>query len=196
MEIVLRETERLNTLMTDFLLFAAPTQEKKESVNICDVIRETLSVFENSPEASGLRIVSSLEGEMFVEGSARQISQVFWNLLLNAALSMPEGGVVRVSAGLKPASGPSRTVKTEGRSGEMKGFAEVNVIDTGVGIEPDAMGRIFDPFFSTRENGTGLGLALAHRIVESHGGRIEVRSAVGEGAAFKVVLPIAAREAA
>ncbi len=84
----------------------------------------------------------------------------------------------------------------DGGSRESKTFVEVSVIDTGAGIAPDVLEKIFDPFYSTRETGTGLGLPLAHRIVESHGGHIEVKSTVGKGSVFSVVLPTASGEEA
>ncbi len=104
-----------------------------------------------------------------------QMEQLFLNLVLNAIQAMPDGGTVTL-----------RTRMTNGS-------AVAEVVDTGVGI-PDAIrDRIFDPFFSTREvgQGTGLGLAVSYSIVSAHGGRIEVESQVGQGAAFRVVLPLA-----
>jgi two-component system sensor histidine kinase PilS (NtrC family) len=190
MEIVLRETERLNSLITDFLLFARPAREKMESFNIGEVIRETMKVFGNSPEAKGLEIESSLEGDMSIEGNKRQMSQVFWNLFLNAATAMPEGGLLRVTTGLNTRVSERGMSAAEQASDKLKTLAEISIIDTGNGIAPEALGRIFDPFYSTRETGTGLGLALAHRIVESHGGTIEVESALGKGSVFKVLLPL------
>jgi two-component system sensor histidine kinase PilS (NtrC family) len=192
MEIVLRETERLNSLITDFLLFARPAKEKMESVNIVEVIGETLKVFGNSPEAKGLKVESSLEGAMFIEANRRQMSQVFWNLFLNSATSMPEGGLLRVTTGLNTEAGESGILATYDGSHKSKTFAEISIIDTGDGIAPEVLGKIFDPFYSTRETGTGLGLALAHRIVQSHGGYIEVKSALGKGSEFKVLLPLSA----
>ncbi len=194
MGIVLRETERLNSLITDFLLFARPVQEKTEKVNISEVIKETLSMFSNYPEARGLEVKSSLKGDIFIEGDGRQMSQVFWNLFLNAANAMPEGGVLRVTACLNNRAGQPENPSIQAGPGEFKTFVEVYVADTGVGMAPEVARKIFDPFYSTGEKGTGLGLAIAHRIVESHGGHIEVKSSPGKGSEFKITLPHSAAE--
>jgi signal transduction histidine kinase len=162
-----------------------------ERFNISELISETLSVFGNSPDAKGLKVESSLEGDMFIEGNSRQMAQVFWNLFLNASVSMPNGGLLKVTTSKV---GEREVLATDGGPHGLKTFVEASVIDTGEGIAPEVQGRIFDPFYSTRETGTGLGLALAHRIVESHGGYIEVKSAVGEGSVFKVFLPLSAAQ--
>ncbi len=111
---------------------------------------------------------------LFVEADRRQLQQVFWNLFLNGAQSMAGGGRLEITS----RAGAGST-------------AEVTGSDNGEGVVPDDLERIFDPFFSTRESGTGLGLALVHRVVESHGGSITVRSRRGEGSTFTLTLPLA-----
>ncbi|HLE08808.1 MAG TPA: histidine kinase dimerization/phospho-acceptor domain-containing protein, partial [Thermodesulfobacteriota bacterium] len=106
MEIVLRECERLNSLITDFLLFARPaTKEKPERIDIAELIRETIKVFTNSPQAKGIDIEDRLTGSLFVEGDRRQMSQVFWNLFLNAADAMKNGGKLTVGSAPKGPAG-------------------------------------------------------------------------------------------
>lgn len=191
MEIVLRETERLNLLITDFLLFAKPAQENRFRVELGRIIAETLEVFANSPEAASIKIESSVEGGLAVEGDSRQLGQVFWNLFVNAAHAMPSGGTLKVSSNVDPlGSVPGRR---DGRGGY--GVVSIKVEDTGEGIRPEHINRIFDPFFSTKERGTGLGLAIVHRIVESHGGTIEVKSRSGGGTVFRITLPSAPEKA-
>ncbi|MGB0647620.1 MAG: sensor histidine kinase, partial [Bradymonadia bacterium] len=107
-----------------------------------------------------------------VEGDAKQLRQVFWNLLNNASQAMPDGGEVDIEA---------RRVGTE---------VIVLVCDHGVGIEQEHLEHIFDPFYSTKDAGTGLGLALVQRIVEDHSGRVLVDSVAGEGTRVSVILPI------
>lgn len=189
MEIVLKETERLNGLISDFLLFAKPASGKKERFSVVDVVDETFKIFRHSPEAMGLETVNNVEGDFFVEGDRRQIAQIFWNLFLNAAASMPDGGKFTVSKEVLEAL-PQAT-RVEGELDPDRRFIVIDIADTGVGIDPEDMDRLFDPFFSTKERGTGLGLALVHRIVESHGGTTEVRSTLGEGTVFRVILPLA-----
>lgn len=195
MEIVVRETERLNALITDFLLFAKPADGKTESFDVAEVIGETVKVFSNSPEAAGIDIRTLPEPEdkddiqsAFVDGNRRQLSQVFWNLLLNASISMKDlnSGKIEGSSKLTVSK---KTIRGGGEVA-LEGSIEIAITDSGKGIAPENIERIFDPFFSTRELGTGLGLSLAHRIIESHGGRIEVTSELGTGTTFKVILPL------
>lgn len=185
MDIILRETDRLNQLITDYLLFAKPARELKDAIELGSLIGETMEVFRNSPEASNIMIDCRLEEGLGVLGDARQLGQVFWNLFLNAAQAMQGEGTLIVTARRAP----------EGCRGGAPGeYVEVVVADTGRGIAAEDLKRIFDPFFSTRDDGTGLGLAIVHRIIESHNGRLEVRSAVGSGTAFRILLPFETRE--
>lgn len=182
MEIVINETERLNALITDFLLFAKPVQEKRERFDLGELLSETAEMFRNSPEAKGLGISANVDEGIYIDGDRRQISQVFWNLLLNSAQAAGGNGTIEVSLSL---------MRSNGALPGIKPTAEIQVKDNGIGIAPEDIGRIFDPFFTTKERGTGLGLAIAHRIVESHSGTIEVQSAAGRGSVFTVFLPAA-----
>ncbi len=192
MDIVLRETNRLNTLITDFLLFARPAREKRDAIELNGIINETLHIFGNSPEAADIKVVCDLPGSVFLKGDPRQLGQVFWNLFLNAAHAMSGGGTLTVTSRLSTA--PRRGGKS-GEDDRIQAAASVTVADTGSGIRSEDLHRIFDPFFSTKDSGTGLGLAIVHRIVESHGGRIDVRSRPGAGTVFTIVLPVVAEGA-
>jgi two-component system sensor histidine kinase PilS (NtrC family) len=174
MDIILRETERLNELITDFLLFARPAPSKREIVDLRTLLEDILGVFRNSPEANGIDISTGSVSTMLIEGDIRQLKQVFWNIFLNGAQSMPEGGRLEINSQL----GSGHT-------------AEITVSDNGKGINQEDMEKIFDPFFSMRESGTGLGLALVHRVIESHGGKVIVNSKRGKGTTFKIILPLA-----
>lgn len=178
MEIVLRETDRLNLLITDYLLFARPAQGKRELVNLTGIISETVKMFGNSPEAARVEVENSVEDEIYVDGDPRQLGQVFWNLIINSAHAMKNGGKIKISSRFD--YGPHVSAPS----------VELKLADTGEGIKPEHLNRIFDPFFSTKDSGTGLGLAIVHRIIESHGGSIEVKSALGRGAVFKLRLPL------
>jgi two-component system sensor histidine kinase PilS (NtrC family) len=185
MDIILRETERLNQLITDYLLFAKPARELKDSIDLGSLISETMEVFRNSPDASSIRIDWRVDGTFRVLGDSRQLGQVFWNLFLNAAHAMSGGGVLTVSAAYVTAETARAAAPGE--------YVEVLVSDTGRGIPPEDLKRIFDPFFSTKDEGTGLGLAIVHRIIESHNGRLDVRSAPGSGTSFRILLPVEGR---
>ena len=176
--IVLREAERLDALVRDFLGFARPPSPEMASVDLVGLAEEALAVFRQGAEARALRVELLHEGPVRVLGDARQLKQVLWNLLANAADATAAGGRLGV------------------RLGAEGGQAALEVKDSGSGIAPDDLGRIFDPFFTTKERGTGLGLATVHRIVEAHGGRVAVQSELGRGSTFRVLLPLDARPAA
>ncbi len=177
MEIVLKESERLDALITDFLLFAFPQAGETEPIALRALVEETLELFKKGPHfRTGLTVEVGVSPEIEIHGNRRQIQQILWNLLLNAAQAMPEGGTIRVEAR-----------QTRDRAGARS--VSWKVRDTGKGIAAENLARIFDPFYTSRPEGTGLGLAIVHRIVENHGGRIRVQSEPGRGTAFEIRLP-------
>jgi two-component system sensor histidine kinase PilS (NtrC family) len=204
MHIVLRETDRLNHLITDFLQFARPAEVKRQPVPIAELLLDTAEAFairaEKTPRVD-LAVVAA--PGLVAEGDPARIRQVIWNLLLNARDAMPEGGRLRVSARAAEGQGEGRpegpdTGKAQGpddpgrkaeESAGARAWIEIRFEDSGVGIPHDVLPRIFEPFFTTKERGTGLGLATVHRIVETHGGSIQVTSEPGRGSAFTVKLP-------
>jgi two-component system sensor histidine kinase PilS (NtrC family) len=182
MDIILREVNRLNSLVEDFLLFARPSSSSKEVIQLKEVLEEILKVFAHSPDYSqGIKVIANLEDPVSIQGDPKQIRQVFWNLLINSAQSMPHGGELRVE--LRRYSDPFPLAASSGRG-------EVVIRDTGNGISEEDLPKIFDPFFSTKKDGTGLGLSIVHRIVEGHGGKISVRSQIGRGTTFTIHFPI------
>jgi len=190
MDIILRESERLNNLITDFLLFAQPPRINKEKMDIGQVIDETLQLFNNSPGHNrAIKIVKELKKEIFVSGDQHQLKQLFWNLFINAAQIMANGGKLRVNLETVNADGTSGRFQ-EAKEREMPPLAKISVSDTGNGISPDEKEKIFEPFFTTKEGGTGLGLAIVHRIVENHKGSISVNSQWGKGTTFEIFLPM------
>jgi two-component system sensor histidine kinase PilS (NtrC family) len=183
MGIVLREVQRLNSLIADFLLFARPISPGRERIHLNRLFEEIFQMLTNSPEFSALiRLETQFEDDLYIQGDSNQVRQVFWNLLVNAAQAMPEGGLLRVRA----RKAFPRAPVPGGRN-----YGEVSVIDSGMGIGEEAIGKVFDPFFTTKEKGTGLGLSIVHSIVESYGGKITVQSQRGRGSVFTVVLPLA-----
>jgi two-component system sensor histidine kinase PilS (NtrC family) len=173
MDIVVRETDRLNELITDFLLFARPGQARREPVDLAAVIEETAALAGQGKDGRiGLEV--KLERPLPLIGDPRELRQVFWNLLVNAEQAMPHGGTVEVRGRLADAT-----------------TVEVTVRDAGEGIAAKDLPKIFDPFFTTKVNGTGLGLAIVHRIVQSHGGSIAVASRPAAGTTFTLRFPVA-----
>jgi two-component system sensor histidine kinase PilS (NtrC family) len=188
MGIVLREIDRLNGLITEFLQFARPAPTKPTQVDLGSVVEDLVRMFElTRPE--GVEIEVDLETKLTALADPTQVRQILWNLILNAVQAMPEGGHIRIS--VAEVAGEPQEGASEDRNDPKGGadFVEVTVADTGVGIAPEVLERIFDPFFTTKPEGSGLGLATVHRIVEANGGNLRVQSLVGEGTALRVRFP-------
>ena len=185
MDIVLRETERLNRLLTEFLEYARPGPPCLGALSVEEVLAEVLAIFD-SGRPPGVEVVVEVEPGLYLHADPGGIRQLLWNLLLNAAQAMPEGGAIAVSA--RAVSSPQELPAGGRNAGEDGGWVEFGVRDAGVGIPASALEQIFDPFFTTKPGGTGLGLATVHRIVEEHGGSIRVQSAEGKGTNFYVRL--------
>jgi two-component system sensor histidine kinase PilS (NtrC family) len=189
MEITLRESERLNALITDFMLFAQPPQTHKILYPIGRILEETLDLFIHSPSfRDGIRVLRpNPQEETRIWIDPDQIKQVFWNLFINAAQSMSNGGEIQVHVRKGDAWGiTGLSLSSQGMD---KKWVKISITDSGSGIAPDEKEKIFEPFFTTKENGTGLGLSIVHKIVENHKGLIKVDSALGRGSTFSVLLP-------
>jgi len=181
MDIITRETNRLNALITEFLLFAKPAV-KMAKINLSDILNDTIGMFRNSPESKNIEIQVKLDDSLVINGDGGQLKQVFWNLFLNASHAMLDGGQLKIG-------GHCSHIKQPFDSNGAK-VVVIDISDTGAGIPQDKIDKIFDPFFTTRDSGTGLGLAVVHRIIENHKGTIEIRSRQGEGTSFKIRLPM------
>ncbi len=177
LDIVLREGGRLEQLVTEFLAFARPAPPRREPFDLGVLAGEALEAFEHDPAAAGVEVRRELRPAP-ASGDPDQLRQVLWNLLLNAAQALqaaPPGdrrGWVKVSCGRSAGGG-----------------VELVVEDSGPGVAPADQPHVFTPFFTTKPNGTGLGLATVHRIVDSHGGSLTLESEPGHGARFSVRLP-------
>ncbi len=169
--IIIEEVNGLNKLTTEFLDFARPMQLELKPTSLNKVIEKTLHLMGVHITDNNVVIDKDLGDEApEVQADAEQLEQVLKNIIINALQAMPEGGLVKFETGPVP------------------GGAFMSVSDTGVGIPPDKIDRIFQPFVTTKTKGTGLGLSVVHKIIENHGGRIEVTSKVGEGTTFKIIL--------
>ena len=193
MEIVLRETERLNQLITDFLQFSRPAPPLREKVMLGDLADEVVQVLRGTLPPDIRAEGPEMAGEPAL-GDERQLRQVVWNLCLNAVQAMPKGGCLRLSvsdSGGEPAQGARSNVRNEmtGDAHGEAGWVELAIADTGEGIPEDLQAEVFEPFFTTKEEGTGLGLATVHSIVERHGGELLLESRLGLGTTFRVRLP-------
>ncbi len=174
MRIALSEMDRLNAIITDFLLYAKPRELNKQSFDVHQALRDITMLLQGS-ETNGkqIEISAKLNGELFITGDAGQIQQVFWNLCRNAIDAVSDGGIIEIYT--------AKNNKT----------VEIFFRDNGKGINKSDTENVFYPFYTTKEHGTGLGLSIALKIIEEHGGKIEVESGgAGKGSTFKVILPI------
>jgi signal transduction histidine kinase len=165
------ETDRANSLITRFLQFARPLELRPEKADLAQVLDRTVAMVER--EAPGIAIYKNYDPDIApFPFDAELMERVFYNLALNAAQASPAGGAITVKT---RAAGP---------------VAEISVIDRGSGIDPTQIGSIFNPFFTTKPHGVGLGLAIVSKIVDEHGGKIAVDSQPGKGSVFRVLLPM------
>ncbi|HKK01754.1 MAG TPA: ATP-binding protein [Desulfuromonadales bacterium] len=174
--ILVKEVDRLNRVVQDFLDFARPAsddQASNERVDVNESLRDILFLVQQPAAKSGVTVRFEAGSLPPFAGQREQLKQAFLNLILNAIQAMPSGGALTV------------TTQMEGRN------FRIDFADTGQGIAPADLSRIFNPFFTTRHDGTGLGLAITHRIIQGHGGRIDVVSKVGEGTTITLRLPAA-----
>jgi two-component system sensor histidine kinase PilS (NtrC family) len=179
MTIILKESERLNKSIADFLRFVKPQEKRTTEFDIAASLSETLDLLANSPELrSDHHIERRISPASFiVSGDADQIRQVFWNLARNAVQAMPNGGALRVS--------------TEATADTYR----IRFSDSGRGMAEADQRRLFQPFRTNFPSGTGLGMAISYRIVQEHGGQIDVASWPGMGTTITVSLPIHAAQA-
>ena len=181
MDIAIREARRLDNIITEFLQYARPPALNVAEQDLNKVLADTLDLIQHEARSrTGISIVSRLASTALVaQVDQDQLKQVFWNLAVNAFDAMPGGGTLTIATGL-------RRVDVAGCRADV---IEIRFHDTGEGIPKQNFDKIFLPFFTTKKEGSGLGLAQVHRIVELHDGWIKVESEVGAGARFVVCLP-------
>ncbi len=178
LDVIIEEVNRLNSVVSRFLDYARPFQMKVDAVNINDIIRKAVSVIRANRLTENISVILDLNEELpCVPADGQQILQVILNVALNAIEAMPEGGALTF-----------RTARLETDTGT---DVAVSIRDTGSGISAEALANIFKPFYTTKERGVGLGLAICQRIVREHGGSIRVKSLPGQGSVFFIRLAAA-----
>jgi PAS domain S-box-containing protein len=175
-DILNAEVRRIRGIVDNFLRFARPTSLVLGDVRLDGIARHIGELVRYEAQEHGVEILIDFPGDLpAVSGDETQLGQVFLNLMINAVQAMPQGGTLRIS-GLQ-------------RIADARTVVEVSVRDTGIGINKTDLTKVFEPFFSTKPDGNGLGLAIAYRIIEDHRGTIRVTSEPGTGTTFAVSFP-------
>ena len=174
MEIILRESDRLNQIITDFLSYARPRSLVQAQVEVGNLLNQTFALLRHSPEIAANQIVEAEvpKEPVFADADENQLKQVFWNLARNALQAMPQGGTLRATL-------------AQNSNNRLR----IAFSDTGRGMSPEQVEHLFEPFSSTT-GGTGLGLSIVYQIIRDHGGTINVRSLEGQGTTITVELPM------
>lgn len=171
-DILVNEVRRMDTTVGEFLEFARPREARLRRTNLCDIVRQSVRRIESQAHQDGISVVYDGAQELYVNGDVEKLTQLVLNFLLNALQASSPGSKVTV------------TVR------ERDTRVELSVTDEGEGIKKEDMERIFEPFYTTKHSGTGLGLAVVRAIIESHDGELSVESEYGKGTAMTVSLPV------
>jgi two-component system sensor histidine kinase PilS (NtrC family) len=174
MSIILRESDRLNSIITNFLSYARPKTGNFVDVDVCEAIRDTATLLKHGPDVKDSHQFELQLPEMpiLVNADSTQLKQIFWNLARNAFQAMPDGGRLKFSVG----NIPNNRVR-------------ISVEDNGKGMSPEQVEQLFEPFSNSTSGGTGLGLSIVYQIIRDHNGTISVRSTEGEGTTITIDLP-------
>ncbi|MGE0704779.1 MAG: nitrogen regulation protein NR(II), partial [Vicinamibacterales bacterium] len=171
-DVIAGEIRRLDEVVQGFLKFTRPEDLRLQPVRLTALFEEIMPIVAPEAERRGIEVSVACDGAPDVNGDPAMLRQVFLNLALNACQAMPEGGTL--------------TIRCAAARNRMTSIA---VSDSGVGIEPANLSRIFDLYFTTRKGGSGIGLSMVYRTVQMHDGDIEVQSTPGSGTTFRVLLP-------
>ena len=185
MDIILREINRLNHLVNDFLLFARPKSTNLYDIDLNQLITEALELFKNSGKwHHDLSVETDFQSTFSLQSDPEQIKQVLWNIFINAIDAMADGGLLHITT-----ADTMTSDKTHKDQLDQKAI-KIIIRDTGDGFSEDALDHLFTPFFTTKKNGAGLGLAIVKRIVEGHNGRVYGKNHPDGGAVITIILPI------
>jgi PAS domain S-box-containing protein len=172
LDIIINEINNSKRIITDLLDFARTRKSEKVKTSVNHLVRESLERCHVPENIEIRKYISDTLPMVYIDPF--QIVQVFYNLIMNAVQAMPDGGIVSISA----------------REDDRSGMVTVSITDTGEGISPEVMGKIFQPLFTTKTEGIGLGLTVCRNLIEANGGRIEVQDVPGGGAEFSISLPV------
>ncbi|MFD1705936.1 PAS domain S-box protein [Siminovitchia sediminis] len=171
-EVMLSELERIEEIVSDLLILAKPQPSKTEKVHIGALIEDTIDLFKSEALLRNVEIHSHIQlTHQCIEGEADKLKQVYINLIKNAIEAMPDGGTIEISA--YPENGKIIT----------------QIKDSGIGIPDERLSKLGEPFYSTKEQGTGLGLMICNRIIKNHNGKMKIESTAGAGTTIHVCFP-------
>jgi signal transduction histidine kinase len=177
-DVIHEEVGRVNRIIEQFLFFARPARLELQAIQIKDILKDLLLLCQEAAERQKVILKEDIEPDLpSLKLDRQRMQEALWNLINNGLQAMPGGGQLKLTAKLQ-----------EGRE------VLIQISDTGEGILPENLSKIFDYYFTTKEKGMGLGLPLAHKIIREHGGTIEVKSIGGRGTTFQVHLPIPQEE--
>jgi two-component system sensor histidine kinase PilS (NtrC family) len=190
MDIVAREIERLNAIITDFLAYARPRPLQYAEVDIHKLISGTLDLLCNGlPEGGAVAIRTEFAPSVpAVMIDPQGLRQVIWNLCLNAVEAMHHQGTLTIRTVVQPLS--KQLYRSHHELLPATQELVIEVVDTGPGVLPEVKEKIFEPFYSTKNGGTGLGLATVDRIIYNHKGRVAIESQLGHGTTMRIHLPL------
>lgn len=183
MNITIRESDRINGIITEFLEFSRIRRPVFQKCNVTELLQETLLLLGKREEAANARIDREIEENLIIKADAEQLKQIFYNLGINAIESSSGSVALRVTAQRK------NRARFAPMSLEECPGVEISFHDQGKGISDEDMQRIFTPFFTTKSQGTGMGLAFVNKMLEFHRGRYHIESAVGKGTSFYLWFP-------
>lgn len=182
--VIIRETERVNRLITELLDFANPRKISLRPINIHKILDDNIFLMSEVSKKKGIVVYKEFDPSLpMINGDREGLSQVFLNIIKNAIEAVDRGGRLSVSTRMG-----TDYQMIEGK--DRKGIIVVEVSDNGKGMTEKTLESLFTPFFSTKKNGNGLGLAISHRILTEHKGHIKIKSILGEGTTVSVTLPV------
>ena len=189
--VVPRELERVQAVIEDMMELARPTSLNLEPTNLNEVLTQVLELYEGQATAQAIKVAREFGFDLpFCMADRKRLHRCFSNLISNSIQAMASGGDLTVRTSIA-AEGIPPYAQTAAPAIDTPNNSSLRVViaDTGQGIPPDRLSRIFDPFYTTKEKGLGLGMAITHRIIEDHKGSIDVESQVGLGTTFTIHLP-------
>jgi signal transduction histidine kinase len=173
MELILKEIRRVNQIIEQFLTLSRPFQLNLRKSSLQDLLKNLISLLQEEASSLGITLQTFIPDELpLITMDPETLTQAFINIMKNGMQAMGKGGTLRIEAKL------------------LKDGVEVTISDSGSGIPPDQMEKIFNYYYTTKEKGVGLGLPIAHRMIEAHGGQLRIESQMGSGTKVTVRLPV------